>query len=98
MVSVTGGVGRFAPMVIVVEGGDATGASYSKGSPKEPLHLKDKSVLLSEKCLIIMCCGYASGSLKLKFVVTGKAKKTIFVLKNKVQSCPLLQPERSTDG
>jgi hypothetical protein len=77
MVTISGRVGRFGPMVMVVDRGDATGAWYCKGLPTRTLERQKcapghKS---SKECLKVMCCGNASRNHKLKLVVTGKAKK-----------------------
>jgi hypothetical protein len=70
-------VGRFVSLVMVVDRGDDTGAWYWKSLPtvvfeRQKCAPRHKS---SKQCLMVMCCGNASRSHKLKLVVTRKAKK-----------------------
>jgi hypothetical protein len=73
-----GGVVRFVPLVMVVERGDDTSAWYWKGLPTRTLAFERQKcaprLKSSKECLMVMCCGNASGNHKLKMVVIGKAK------------------------
>jgi hypothetical protein len=100
-VSIIDGVGRFLPMIMVVDRKDVTSASYWKGLPLCFERQKDASGhKSSKKCLTVMCCGNATGNHELKLAVIGKAKKTTIIqgYQRKLHSCSLLQPERSMDG
>jgi hypothetical protein len=64
MVSIIGGMGRFVPMVMVVERENVTGAWYWKGLPTRTLVFERQMCAprhkLSKECLMVMCCGTAS--------------------------------------
>jgi hypothetical protein len=81
MVDISGGVGRFVPVVMVVERGDATGAWYWKGSPTRTLVFERQNCIpghkSSKEWLTVMCCGNTTGSHKLKLVVNGKTKESL---------------------
>jgi hypothetical protein len=77
MVSVSGGVGRFVPLVMGVERGDATGAWYWKGLPTGTLVFERQKCAsghkLPKECLTVICCRNVSGNHKLNLVVIGKS-------------------------
>jgi hypothetical protein len=60
MISISDGVGRFVPMVTVVEREDATGVWYWKRLPTRILALERQKYVprhkLSKECLTVMCC------------------------------------------
>jgi hypothetical protein len=93
-VFIGGGVERFAPVLMVMERGDATGAWYWKGLPTTTLAFeRQKSAprhKSSKEHVTVMCCGNVSGNHKLE--VIGKAIKTMIVqgYQSKLHSCPLL--------
>jgi hypothetical protein len=103
MISIGGGLGRFAPVVMVVERRNAAGAWYWKGLPTRTLSFERQKCApghkLSEEHLTVLCCGNVFRNHKLKLAVIGKAKETMIILgcQSKLHSCPLLQPERSVD-
>jgi hypothetical protein len=72
-------VGRFVPVGMVVERGDATGAWYWKDLPATTLAFERRKCVpghkLSKERLTVMCFGNKCGNNKVKLKVIEKSKK-----------------------